>query len=398
MRLAFPLLNSSLKVAALATLAMVLQGCNQEQQSAGHGAMHPASVSIMIAKPEDVPFKIELPATLAGSKEVEVRARVKGVLESRNFEEGQRVSKGQSLFTIDLAPYQLAAERAKSQLESAKATLQQTEREVKRLKQLRADNSVSQRDYDNALLAHKVAINDAEKAAVELKQAELDLDYAHVKSPVNGIMGREFVSEGTFVPGAELLLSQITQLDPVRLRFGLSEREQLAMRRDQANGTLTLPKDGLWTTSIRLQDGSLYGHSGQVNFSDVRVNSTTGTSELQAIVPNPDFQLRPGQFVRVTLEGAVRKNAFVVPQRAVLDNGTGKFVYVAAENEKGVLVARPAPVEAGEWFKKTENGQSGNYWVIRSGLKQGDKVIVDGMARIFFPGMPVAPAADTHAE
>jgi membrane fusion protein (multidrug efflux system) len=200
------------------------------------------------------------------------------------------------------------------------------------------------------------------------------------------------VSEGTYVSGPEVLLTQLTQIDPIRVRFGLSEREQLKMRNDAAAGSLTLPKEGKWKTKIKLFDGSLHPQIGQVNFSDIRINANTGTSELQAITPNPNFTLRPGQFVRILLEGAVRENAFVVPQRAVLDNGLGKFVYVMAKNDKGVAVALPAPVVVGEWVTEAKDIENG--WIIRKGLKIGDQVIIDGMARIFFPGMPIRLADD----
>ena len=400
MRLSFAPAKLSLSLLFLIAAPLVLQGCSEAPKP--QEQMHPAAVATMTIKTEDAPFTIELPATLSGSKEVEVRARVAGILESRNFEEGQRVEQGQSLFTIDLEPYQLAVDRAQAALDGAKASLVQTERDVKRLGKLRAEKSVSQRDYDNASSANDIAKTNLAAAKVALKEAQLNLEYAQVKAPVAGVMGREFVSEGTFVSGPDVLLTQMTQFDPIRIRFGLSEREQLQMRQDVKNGSLTLPEQGHWRTQIKLQDGSLYAKTGEVNFSDVRINPNTGTSEFQAVIPNPDFQLRPGQFVRIELTGAVRKNAIIVPQRAVLDNGTGKFVYVVSKNEQGMDVALPAPVEVGEWIKKPNNEQFQNFWLIRSGLKEGDQVIVDGMARIFFPGMPVnvgKPAANpSHAK
>lgn len=384
-----PFALSKLSLFLFTSASLFLQGCS-EAPKAQQAAMHPASVATVLAKTEDAPFTIELPATLSGSKEVEIRARVTGILESRNFDEGQTVKKDQSLFTINLEPYQLAVERAQAALDGANASLIQAQRDVKRLAKLRADKSVSQRDYDNASSTQDIAQTNLAAAKVALNEAKLNLEYAQVKAPVAGVMGREFVSEGTYVSGPDLLLTQITQLDPIRLRFGISEREQLQMRQDMTNGSLTLPKNGQWKTSLKLQDGSLYGHTGEVNFSDVRINPNTGTSELQAIIPNPDFKLRPGQFVRVILNGAVRKNAFVIPQRAVLDNGTGKFVYLVGKNEQGGMIARPAPVEVGEWIQKPENQGDKNFWLIKSGLNEGDEVIIDGMAKIFFPGMPVA--------
>jgi membrane fusion protein (multidrug efflux system) len=381
---------STLSLLFITTASLFIQGCSEAPESQQQGAMPPATVSTIKIVTEDAPFTIALPATLSGSKEVEVRARVTGILESRNFDEGQTVNKDQSLFTINLEPYQLAVERAQAALDGANASLIQAQRDVKRLAKLRADKSVSQRDYDNASSTEDIAKTSLSAAKVALKEAKLNLEYAQVKAPVAGVMGREFVSEGTYVAGPELLLTQITQLDPIRLRFGISEREQLAMRQDADKGALSLPSDGHWKTSITLQDGSIYEHAGEVNFSDVRINPNTGTSELQAIIPNPDFKLRPGQFVRASLKGAVRKNAFVIPQRAVLDNGMGKFVYIATRNEQGGTIASPAPVEVGEWIQKPDNQGDKNFWLIKSGLNAGDEVIIDGMAKIFFPGMPVS--------
>lgn len=371
------------------SIIAVMAGCEQKSEQAPAGGMPPAAVAIMEVQTRSVPFSIELPATLSGAKEVEIRAQVSGILQARNFSEGDKVTAGQSLFSLDAKVYAVEVEQGKSALNAAITRLEQAEREVKRLKPLRAKNSISQRELDNAISTLDISKSDVQSAQATLERAQLRLDYSKVTSPVNGIAGRELVSEGTYVSGPEVLLTQLTQIDPIRVRFGLSEREQLTMRNDAASGALTLPEGGHWKTKIKLFDGSFHPQEGLVNFSDIRINSLTGTSELQAIVPNSDFSLRPGQFVRVVLEGAVRENAYVVPQRAVLDNGLGKFVYVMAQNEQGMTVALPAPVVVGEWVQEQQGDTITNGWIIRSGLKTGDKVIVDGMARIFFPGMPV---------
>lgn len=374
------------------SLTALLFACGQQPPAAeGMGTMQPAAVELRTMQAQTVPFAIELPATLSGSKEVEIRARVAGIIESRNFDEGDKVEQGQSLFTLDLKPFDVEVARTQADLLAAKARLESARRDVKRLTPLRKQNSVSQQDLDNAISAEEIALADVKAAEARLQDAKLNLEYAKVESPVNGIAGREQVSEGTYVPGPDVLLTQVTQLDPIRIRFGLSEREQLAMRKDVENGKLTLPQDGHWQTRIKLQDGSFYEHIGEVNFRDVRINTMTGTSELQAIVPNPDFKLRPGQFVRVVLEGASRDNAFVVPQRAVLDSGTGKYVYLFAKGEQG-NIAQPAPVEVGEWVRLQTPQGIENGWVVHKGLKGGDQVIVEGMAHIFFPGMPVVLA------
>ncbi len=386
-----PFFSRLLLVSSSVLLATALTGCEQAQQSAPKG-MQPAAVSVMSMTTQSVPFSIELPATLSGAKEVEIRAQVSGILQTRNFSEGDKVTAGQSLFSLDAKTYAAEMAKSKADLNAARVRLEQAQREVNRIRPLREKNSISQRELDNAISSADINLADVKSMQADLEQAKLRLDYTKVISPVTGIVGRELVSEGTYVSGPEVLLTQLTQIDPIRVRFGLSEREQLQMRNDAAAGLLTLPEEGHWNTKIKLFDGSLHPQVGQVNFSDIRINSQTGTSELQAITPNPNFSLRPGQFVRIILEGAVRENAYVVPQRAVLDNGLGKFVYVMAKNKEGMTVALPAPVVVGEWVTEAKGIENG--WVIREGLKTGDQVIIDGMARIFFPGMPIRLADD----
>ncbi len=373
---------------------LALNACSQGPNAAegGGGGMPPPAVTVQPATVSSVPLVMELPATLAGSREVEIRARVSGILESREFDEGGSVRAGQSLFRIDDAPFRAAAERLKADLVATQARHDQARRNLARVTPLRKENAVSQREFDDAVSAEAIAAADVLAAEARVREANLNLGYTRVESPISGVAGRALVSEGTLVPGPELLLTRVTQLDPVKVRFGLSQPEQLRLRRASESGAITLPEGGRWTAQIRLPDGSLYGQSGVVNFSDVRIDPQTGTSEMQAVVPNPDTALRSGQFVRVVLSGAIRHNAIVVPQRAVLDSGTGKYVYLAAPGQGGMTIAQQAPVEVGEWVR---DAQGANGWVILSGLKAGDPVIVDGVARIFFPGMPVQVAGDT---
>lgn len=366
--------------------ALALGACSQAEEGAGHGGMPPPQVTVEAVQPRTVPLAFELPATLAGSRDVEIRARVSGILERRNFVEGGTVRAGQSLFTLDPAPFAAAVARGEADVASARARFEQAERNLARLKPLREDKAIAQKDYDDAVSAESITAADLKAAEARLREARLNLAYTRVESPIGGVAGRALVSEGTLVSGPDVLLTRVSQLDPIHVRFGMAEQEQSRLRADAEAGTLVLPAGGRWKASIRLPDGQLFAQSGQVNFSDVRISGETGTSELQAFVPNPKAMLRPGQFVRVLLEGALRKDALVVPQRAVLDGGTGKFVYLAAPGPNGMTVAQPAPVEVGDWVR-LENGD--NAWVIRSGLKPGDPVIVEGMARIFFPGMPV---------
>ena len=383
--------RAALTTALLCSLS-VLTACSDPSANAGEGAaaggMPPASVNVLTVQPQSVPLLIETPALLAGSREVEIRARVSGIVEKRNFNEGAKVEAEQSLFSLDAATFEATVNRNKAELAAAQARQTQAERTLKRLDKLRKDGAVSQQSLDDALSAVDVAKADVKTAEAILQQAQVQLNYTEVRSPISGVVSRELVSEGSLVSGPEVLLTYVTQLDPMYVRFSVAERDQLRLRAEAQSGQVDLPKQ--WQVKVLLANGDVYNQTGIVDFSDVRINTQTGTSEMKAEIANPDALLRPGQFVRIQLEGAVRHNAIVVPQKAVLDGGTGKFVYVLADGEHGGKVAMPAPVEVGEWVKL--NGENG--WVIKSGLKDGDVVIVEGMARIFFPGMPVQLAQE----
>ena len=379
----------AVQTAAILLPLTLLSGCSEPSVAAeGNGGMPPAMVNVITVQPQSVPLLLQSPALLAGSREVEIRARVGGILEKRHFNEGAKVTAEQSLFSLDAAPFQATVNRNKAELSAAQARQAQAERTLNRLQQLRQDGAVSQQAYDDALSALDVAKADVKTAEAILQQSQLQLNYTEVRSPIAGVVSRELVSEGTLVSGPDMLLTYVTQLDPMYVRFSVAERDQLKLRAEAQSGTVSLPEQ--WQVKLLMADGSAYNHTGVVDFADVRINPSTGTSEMKAEITNPDNLLRPGQFVRIELEGAVRHNAIVVPQKAVLNGGTGKFVYLLADGEQGGKVAMPAPVEVGDWVKL--NGDNG--WVIKSGLNAGDTVIVEGMARIFFPGMPVQVAAN----
>jgi membrane fusion protein (multidrug efflux system) len=346
----------------------------------GHGGFPPAQVSVMTVEPKTLPATFEYTGQALGSREVEVRARVTGILQSRNFVEGGPVTKGQSLFTIDPAPFVAAAVRADAEVAAAEARHAQAKKNAARLKPLYAEKAVSQKEYDDATSAEAIAEADLKAARARMTEAQLNLLYTKVEAPVSGIAGRAQRSEGTLVSGPEVLLTSVTQIDPIWIGFGVADNDQLRINSEKEAGRLELPKGGTFEVSVKLADGTVVAQTGKLNFSDVRVSGATGTSDTRAEIPNPKGILRPGQFVRVTLKGATRPNAITVPQRAVLEGPQGKFVYVLGE--KGT--ADPRPVQVGDW--------AGEDWIINAGLKPGDKVIVDGVARIFAPGSPVQVA------
>ena len=340
------------------------------------GMMGPAEVNVVTAQPHPIPVSFEYVGQTAGSREVEVRARVTGILLKRNYVEGSPVKQGQSLYVIDPAPFEAALQRAEADVAGAEARAEQAKKNAGRLKPLYAEKAVSQKDYDDAASAEAIAAADLKSAKARLTEARLNLAYTKVESPISGLASRSQRSEGSLVSGPDVLLTTVVQIDPIWVNFSIPDTEQRRIQDQVQAGSLALPQKGNFKVQLRLSDGSVYGKPGRVNFSDVRVNPTTGTREARAELPNADGRLRPGEFVRVILEGASHPNAITVPQRAVLEGPQGKFVYVVGEKS----VAEPRPVQVGDW--------AGNDWIIPAGLQPGDKVIVDGLMKLG-PGAPV---------
>lgn len=359
-----------------AMLLAALAACSPHDEQ-GQQGMPPAQVTVVTVQPQRVPLILEYTGQVAGYRDVEVRARVTGILLKRHYQEGSRVRAGQALFRIDPAPFQAALDKARAELARAEAELERSQRDAARLKPLHEARAVSQKEYDDAVSAKQVAQAQVQAARSQVTQARLDLGYTRVESPISGLSSRAMKSEGSLVSGAEAtLLTTVSQVDPIYVLFGVPDGEQLKLEREAALGRLVLPRDGLFQASVKLADGGSYPETGRVNFSDNRVNTQTGTVEGRAQLANPEARLLPGQFVRVLLSGAERPAALLVPQRAVLEGPKGKFVYVV--NAKGQ--AEPRPVQAGDWVH--------DQWVITSGLQSGDRVIVDGALKVM-PGAPV---------
>ena len=360
-------------------VAAVLAACS-EVGSQPHGQMPPPEVAVVTVEPKTLPVRYEYVGQTAGFREVEVRSRVNGILLKRHYHEGATVKRGQSLFLIDPAPFQVGLAKAEADLATAEARQAQAAREAERLKSVLDIRAVSRKEYDDAASSAQIAAAEVKGALARVAEAKLNLEYTRVESPIAGVTSRALRSEGTLVSGPDVLLTSVTQVDPIYVIFGIPEAEQLRIRRDVEAGRLQLPSDRRFDVTVTLADGGTYGKQGKLDFTDVRVNSSTGTIEARADLPNAAGTLRPGQFVRVRLSGATRPNAITVPQRAVLEGPKGKFVYVVNAESK----AEPRPVAVGEW--------TGDAWVIDSGLAAGDKVIVDGVLKIG-PGAPVRIAA-----
>ena len=370
-------MRSRLLISAVAFTVAACSPSNGSEKKGGPGmGFPPPEVAVSEVKAQSLPLTFEYVGQTAGSREVEVRARVAGIILKRNFAEGEPVKEGESLYTIDPAPFEAVAARAAADVVAAQARYEQAKRNAARMKPLYAEKAVSQKENDDAVSAEQITAADVASAKARLVEARLNVTYTKVEAPVSGMASRSMRSEGSLVEGPQTLLTTVVQVDPIWVNFGVPDNEQASLAREVLAGRVELPKDGAFEVSLRMNDGTVYDKVGKLNFSDVRVSTTTGTRERRAELPNPDGRIRPGEFVRVILKGATRPNAITVPQRAVLEGPQGKFVYVV--DEKGT--AQPHPIEVGDW--------AGDAWIITKGVQPGDKVIVEGLMRLG-PGAPV---------
>ena len=375
-------------------VAAALAACGKAPDAGFHG-FPPAEVTTIKVEPKTLPASYEYVGQTTGSKEVEVRARVTGILEKKLFQEGAWVKAGQTLFVIDPKPLQAQTAAVDAELTRAQAQLAWNQREVARLKPLAERKAIGQKEADDAVSGAEIAAAQLKAAEAKLAEIKLNLGYTNVSAPINGLSSRAPKSEGSLVTANETLLTTISQVDPMWIPFAIAENQQLQLNKAVGEGRLTLPKDNAFDVQVRLADGSVLDRKGRINFSDTRINPSTGTFEMRAEVTNRDGLLKPGQFVRVKLLGAVRNNALAVPQVAVMDGTQGKYVYVVDKDKDGKEIAAVRPVTLGDWV----TFENQNLWIVDSGLKAGDPVIVEGVAKLR-PGAQikvVAPGATAPA-
>ena len=338
------------------------------QASGPNGPKPPARVVVEPVTQQDFAYSLEFPARVAGSRQVEVRAQVSGILQARTYEEGQTVKQGQVLFKIDPRTYQANLARAKAALAQEQARYRQAERNLERIKKIQAKGFASGSELDNALSAFEQSKANIEAAKAEVLARQIDLDYTTVKAPISGITSQETRSEGSLVVAADpsaSLLTHITQLDPVYVNFAYPDQVLEKLRSDAQQGLLQMAEGGALEVSL-----ANHKHVGKVNFTDSLISRGTGTVTARAVVPNPEHSLLPGQFVRVKVQGLTYPQALSVPERAVSQNERGTLVYVV--DEKGI--ARERLVKTGI----TTEGR----WLIHDGLDVGDRVVVEGLKHV----------------
>lgn len=366
---------------------MMLWGCNDtnsDAQSDAAGMQPPLQeVLVEVVTPRHLVLKTTLPGRVQALRTAEVRARVEGIIQERGFTEGTEVDAGQLLFQIDPSTLQVDLDAAQARQARAKADLTQATLKQKRFANLLKRKAVSQQDYDEAFAIARQAEADVAGAKADVARAQIDLEYASVRAPITGRIGRALVSEGALVGKSEAThLATIEQLDPIYINFTQSSNELLRLRRGGDGEDLAVadPK-----VTLLLEDGSEYAHPGKLLFSEMAVDPGTGEILLRAELPNPDRMLLPGMFVRVSLDQAEYKQALTITQQSLVRTAQGDMVMSVLPDGKVV----PLPV-------KTDRAQ-GDRWIIKSGLQGGEQVIIEGLQKAR-PGATVkavvAEAAD----
>ena len=347
-------------------LAALAAGCSKKEAP----APPPTEVKVATVLQKDVPIYVEAIGQTRGSTEIEVRARVEGFIQTIDFKEGNPVQKGQLLYTIDPQPFEAALAQAKGNLAEAEAQLARATQDVVRYEPLVAKNAISRQEYETAVVVKRAAEAAVEAAKASAERAQIDLGYTRVLAPEDGLVGKTEVYPGTLVGrGQSTLLTHISQIGTIHVRFTIPERDYLyfarrSEERRKANAAMVdLPFE------LVLADGSLHPATGRLVFADRNVDPATGTIMMEAAFPNPGGIVRPGQYARVRAAVDLKKGALLVPQRAVSELQGIYNVAVVAGDTVEIRMVKPAE-------------RIGTLWVIDAGLKAGENVVVEGLQKV----------------
>lgn len=377
------MLLNDLKKAALCVAAgfavTLFGGCDSQKSTgapAGAGAQRAPQVSVTEIQPTELDMTTTLQGRTAPYLVADVRPQVAGILQKRLFKEGSEVKEGQALYQIDPAVYEAAVASAKAELQRAQAVLYQTRLTANRYAQLVKTNAISKQNNDDAQAAYKQAQAAVAAAEAGLKNAQINLDYTTVRSPITGRIGRSLVTPGALLSAHQAQNMAVVQtLDPIYVDVTQSSKEILSLKKDIASGKLKT-KGGAIPVTLIMEDGTKYPQTGELTLSEVSVDPGTGTITLRAEFPNPDNILLPGMFVRTELPQGTMEKALLVPQRAVMREANGTpYVYVV---EDGKIAIR----------RLVTHRTQGQNWIVEEGLKPGEKVVIEGLQRIR-PGVPV---------
>ena len=351
-------------------LALALAGCS-EGPAAPEGQRTAAAQEVGVVELQPSPLAVvrELPGRIAPTRIAEVRARVSGIIDRRNFEQGSDVKKGEVLYEIDAKPFQIELDAAEAALNKATALLDQESHNAKRKEALAPTGTVSTAQLEIAVAAFRQAQADVAARGADVARAKLNLEYTRIRAPISGRIGRALVTEGALVGQSEPThVATIQQLDPIYADFTQSAAELNQLRRELETGELEHGR----TARVRLilDDGEVYAHDGKLLFSDTTVDPGTGQVTLRGEFPNPKLSLLPGMYVRVQIEQGVDPDALAVPQQAVRRNDKGgSEVFVVRDDNR----AKVTQVRLGRAIE--------DRWLILDGVKPGDRVVVEGFQK-----------------
>lgn len=364
--------------------ALGLAACNDKKEDsqkapAAAQAQLP-EVGVVTVALQNIPLAADLPGRLEASRIAQVRARAAGIVQKRLFQEGSDVKAGQVLFQIDNTPYKASLQSAQATLAQAEANLAQAAGTARRYKPLVEANAISKQEYDTAIANEKAAQALVAAGKAGVTNANVNLSYATVTAPISGRIGRALVTEGALVgQGEATQLATIQQVNTLYVNLTQSSSEIMRMREALASGKLAKLGDNAAKVHVYLDDGKEYPHPGKLLFTDLTVDPTTGQVSVRAELPNPDGLLLPGTYVRVRMEQAQIDNATLIPQQSVTRNEKGNFVMVVADD--GSVSPRPVQISQSQ----------GNNWIVTSGLKVGEKVMVDGLIKVGMGAKKVKP-------
>jgi membrane fusion protein, multidrug efflux system len=372
------------RLIAVATAAILLAACGEK-----HPATTPPTpqVGVVTLQTASVPVVSELPGRTSAFLDAQVRARVDGIVLRREFTEGSLVKQGQRLYRIDPAPYIARLESARAALAKANASLVSARALAERYKVLVEANAVSKQDYDNAVASQGEAVAQVASAKADVQTAQINLGYTDVVSPVTGQAGISQVTPGAYVQAAQAtLMVTVQQFDPVYVDLTQSSLDGLKLRRQIQEGRLTTTGPDAAKVTLILEDGREYPEKGRLQFTDVSVDHSTGSVTVRAVFDNKDHMLLPGMFVRARIEEGVNPHALVVPVVGVTHDQKGTAIAMLVDRDNKV-VQRPI----------VTSGTVGQNWIVESGVKPGDRVIVEGMDKVR-PGMEVKAVAANLAQ
>ena len=348
--------------------SVIITAC--DNKPAVKTAMEP-EVGVVTLAPSSVNIKSELPGRALAFEIAEIRPQVGGIIIKRNFVEGDKVSKGESLYQIDPAPLQARLDSAKGALAKAQATANNVRLTLNRQSALIKSNYVSRQDYDTTRSQLNEAQANVAVAKADLEQATINLRYANVTSPIDGISGKSSVTVGALVTAnQENALVTVQRLDPIYVDLTQSVQDFLRLKEEKANGQIA-QQQGKIPVELMLENGKPYRHTGTLEFSDPAVDETTGSVTLRAVFPNPEGEILPGMYVTALLDEGSQKNVLMVPQQGITHNEQGKATALILDQENVVQLREINAVKA-----------VGNQWLVTAGLHPGDRVIVSGLQRI----------------